>query len=44
MVVGGLVIGACRRLRAEVEARTGGSFADTFQADAAARGASRIDE
>ncbi len=44
MVVGGLVIGASRRLRAEVEARTGGSFADTYQADARAHGATRIDE
>ena len=44
MVVGGLLIGASRRLRAEVEARTGGSFADTYAADATAHGATRIDE
>ena len=44
MVVGGLVIGASRRLRAEVEARTGGTFADTYAADAEAHGATRIDE
>jgi CO/xanthine dehydrogenase Mo-binding subunit len=44
MVVGGLVIGACRRLRAKVEARTGGRFADTYRADAEANGATRIDE
>jgi CO/xanthine dehydrogenase Mo-binding subunit len=44
MVVGGLLIGASRRLRAEVEARTGGAFASTYVADAAAHGATRIDE
>jgi CO/xanthine dehydrogenase Mo-binding subunit len=44
MVVGGLVIGASRRLRAEVEARTGGSFAETYGADAQAHGGTRIDE
>jgi CO/xanthine dehydrogenase Mo-binding subunit len=44
MVVGGLVIKACRRLRAEVEARTGGTFAGTYRADAAANGLTRIDE
>jgi len=44
MVVGGLVIGACRRLRAVVEERSGGPFADTYRADARAHGATRIDE
>jgi CO/xanthine dehydrogenase Mo-binding subunit len=44
MVVGGLVIGAARRLRAEVEARTGGTFADTYLDDARVHGATRIDE
>jgi CO/xanthine dehydrogenase Mo-binding subunit len=44
MVVGGLVISACRRLRAEVEARTGGSFAETYVADAAEHGPIRIDQ
>ncbi len=44
MVVGGLLIGASRKLRAEVEARTGGSFAQTYAADAAAHGATRADE
>ena len=44
MVVGGLVIKAARRLRATVEARSGGSFADTYRADARANGATRIDE
>ncbi|HEY2887498.1 MAG TPA: xanthine dehydrogenase family protein molybdopterin-binding subunit, partial [Candidatus Limnocylindrales bacterium] len=44
MVVGGLVIGACRRLRAVVEDRSGGPFAETYRADAQANGATRIDE
>ena len=44
MVVGGLVTKAARRLRAEVEARTDGSFAETYKSDAAAHGATRIDE
>jgi CO/xanthine dehydrogenase Mo-binding subunit len=44
MVVGGLVINACRRLRAEVEARTGGTFAETYAADAAEHGPTRIDQ
>ncbi len=44
MVVGGLVIGACRRLRAVVEERSGGTFADNYAADARANGATRIDE
>ena len=44
MVVGGLVIKAAQRLRATVEARTRGDFADTYQADAKANGATRIDE
>jgi CO/xanthine dehydrogenase Mo-binding subunit len=44
MVVGGLVIGACRRLRAVVEERSGGPFAETYRADARAHGPTRIDE
>jgi CO/xanthine dehydrogenase Mo-binding subunit len=44
MVVGGLIIAACRRLRAEVEARTGGPFAETYAADAAEHGPIRIDQ
>ncbi len=44
MVVGGLVIKASRRLRADVEARTGGSFAETYVADAAEHGRTRIDQ
>ena len=44
MVVGGLVIGAARRLRAQVEAATGGSFVDTYRAYAKASGPVRIDE
>jgi CO/xanthine dehydrogenase Mo-binding subunit len=44
MVVGGLLIGASRKLRAEVETRTHGSFAETFAADAAAHGATRAVE
>jgi CO/xanthine dehydrogenase Mo-binding subunit len=42
--VGGLVIGACRRLRAVVEDRSGGPFAETYRADARAHGGTRIDE
>jgi CO/xanthine dehydrogenase Mo-binding subunit len=45
MVVGGLVIQAARRLRATVEERNGGAaFADVRVADAAAHGATRIDQ
>ena len=45
MVVGGLCIGAARRLRETVEARNGGKpFAEVFSADAAKHGATRIDE
>jgi CO/xanthine dehydrogenase Mo-binding subunit len=44
MVVGGLVIKAAERLRAMVEARTGGPFAETYRADARTHGATRIDE
>jgi CO/xanthine dehydrogenase Mo-binding subunit len=44
MVVGGLVIGACRRLRAVVEDRSGGPFADVYRADAREHGPTRIDE
>ena len=34
MVVGGLVMDAARQLRAQVEERTGGPFADTYRQDA----------
>jgi CO/xanthine dehydrogenase Mo-binding subunit len=45
MVVGGLLVMAARRLRDEVEARNGGAaFADVRIADAAAHGATRIDQ
>ena len=44
MVVGGLIIQAARRLRAEVEARTGRPFAESRRDDARAHGATRIDE
>ena len=44
MVVGGLLITAAGRLRDQVEAATGGPFATTRQAYAAAHGALRIDQ
>ena len=45
MVVGGLLIQAARRLRAEVEARNGGEpFSDVRARDAVAHGATRIDQ
>ena len=44
MVVGGLVSKAAARLRALVEERSGGIFADVYRADAAAHGATRIDQ
>jgi CO/xanthine dehydrogenase Mo-binding subunit len=45
MVVGGLCIKAARRLRETVEARNGGRpFAEVYAQDAAASGATRIDE
>src|SRR5438045_7634310 len=44
MVVGGLVIKACRRLRETVEGRTGQPFAESYDVDAAVTGATRIDE
>jgi CO/xanthine dehydrogenase Mo-binding subunit len=44
MVVGGLVIKAARRLRATVEAATGGAFAGTAAAYARDHGALRIDQ
>jgi CO/xanthine dehydrogenase Mo-binding subunit len=45
MVVGGLLIKAARRLRDEVEARNGGRpFAAVYRDDAAAHGATRIDQ
>jgi len=45
MVVGGLCIEAARRLRAEVEGRhEGRSFGEVYRLDAAANGATRIDQ
>ena len=44
MVVGGLLIQAAGRLRAQVEAATGGSFASTYRDYAQANGALRIDQ
>jgi len=44
MVVGGLLIHAARRLRSEVEAATGGTFAATYRAYAARRGPQRVDQ
>ena len=44
MVVGGIIIKAARRLRAQVEEATGGSFADTYRDHASSRGGLRIDE
>jgi CO/xanthine dehydrogenase Mo-binding subunit len=44
MVVGGLLIKAAERLRGEVEAATGGSFAATYRQYARSRGAQRIDQ
>jgi CO/xanthine dehydrogenase Mo-binding subunit len=43
MVVGGMVIQASRRLRDEVEARTGRPFAESYRDDARSHGATRID-
>jgi CO/xanthine dehydrogenase Mo-binding subunit len=44
MVVGGLLIQAAGRLRAQVEAETGGAFAATYRAYARAKGALRVDQ
>jgi CO/xanthine dehydrogenase Mo-binding subunit len=44
MVVGGLLIKAAQRLRAEVEAATGGTFAGTYREHARAHGTVRIDQ
>ena len=44
MVVGGLVIGAAKRLRQTVEARSGGRFAETYLADCRRNGPTRVDE
>ncbi len=44
MVVGGLLITAARRLRDEVEARTGLPFAASYREDALRHGPSRVDE
>ncbi len=44
MIVGALVMRAAERLRAEVEARTGRPFADSYAADVRAHGPARVDE
>ncbi len=44
MVVGGLLVEAARRLRTEVEAQTGRSFADAYRDYAREHGPVRIDE
>ncbi len=44
MVVGGLLIKAAERLRAQVETATGGSFAETYRSFAAEHGTTRVDE
>ncbi len=44
MVVGGLLIGAAQRLRSQVEAATGGTFAATYRDHARASGAIRVDQ
>jgi CO/xanthine dehydrogenase Mo-binding subunit len=44
MVVGGLLVNAARRLRAEVEARTGAPFAESYREDAALHGLTVVDE
>jgi len=44
MVVGGLLIRAAHRLRATVESKTGGAFADTYRDYAASHGALRVDQ
>ncbi len=44
MVVGGMAIQAARRLRSEVEARTGRSFAESYRDDAAAHGRTSVVE
>ena len=44
MVVGGLLIKAARRLREQVEAETGGTFADTAADYARTHGTTRVDE
>jgi len=44
MVVGGLLIKAAQRMRAQVEEAAGGSFADTYRSFAADHGSLRVDE
>jgi CO/xanthine dehydrogenase Mo-binding subunit len=44
MIVGGLLIKAARRLRAQVESEADGAFRDVYRAHAASHGAVRIDE
>jgi CO/xanthine dehydrogenase Mo-binding subunit len=42
-IIGGLVTDAARKLRAEVEGRTGRPFAESWRDDASTNGASRVD-
>jgi CO/xanthine dehydrogenase Mo-binding subunit len=44
MVVGGLLITAAQRMRAEVEVATGGTFAETYREHARTHGALRVDQ
>ncbi len=44
MVVGGLLARAADRLRAAIEARAGGAFAEVYASDALANGGLRVDE
>ena len=44
MVVGGMLVMAARRLRSEVEARTGRAFPDSYRDDATGHGPTRIDQ
>jgi CO/xanthine dehydrogenase Mo-binding subunit len=44
MVVGGLIVRAARKLREQVETRTGRPFAESHRDDAASHGATRIDQ
>ncbi len=44
MVVGGLLIKAAERMRTQVEAATGGDFADTYRSFASEHGPLRVDE
>ena len=44
MVVGGLLIGAAKRLRSQVETATGGTFAATYRDHAKVHGTTRVDQ